>query len=177
MAKVLIIIPHDRFNDEEFEAVKARIDNGLHEVQVGSSHHTEAKGHYGLLVKPDINVAFVEPGDYDAIVFIGGQGVEEFFLNNEIINLTRRFFNERKLIAAIGLSVEILVYASILTGRRVACIPELASRVQDAGAYCTGNRTEINGDILTGTDSRAKEEFADSLLKALDYIDPKRGLR
>lgn len=177
MAKVLIIIPHDRFQDEEFEAVRSCIDNGIHQVQVGSSHHTEAKGHYGLIVKPDVNIGFVEPSDYDAIVFIGGQGVEEFFLNNDIINLTRRFFSEKKLIAAIGLSVELLVYASILTGRRVACISELIGRVQDSGAYPTGNRTEIDGDILTGTDSRAKEEFATSLLKALDYIDPKRGLR
>lgn len=177
MAKVLIIIPHDRFQDEEFEAIRQKIDNGLHSVQVGSSHHTEAKGHYGLIVKPDINISFVEPSDYDALVFVGGQGVEEYFLDNNVINLIRRFNTEKKLVAAIGLSVELLVYAAVVSGRRITCIPELINKVQGAGGYYTGNRTEIDGDVLTGTDSRAREEFAASLLKSLDYIDPRRGLR
>jgi protease I len=177
MAKVLIVIPHDRFQDEEFSAIVNKIDNGNHQIQIGSSHHTEAKGHFGLLVKPDINLGFVEPSDYDVIVFIGGYGVEEYFLDTNVINLIRSFFTEKKLIAAAGLAVELLIYASIVAGRRIACIPELMNKVQGAGGYCTGVNIEKDQNILTGTGGRTQEAFADSLLEALDHLDPKRGLR
>jgi protease I len=177
MAKVLVVIPHDRFRDEEFEAVIGKLGNGKHQVSIGSSHHTEAQGHFGLIVKPDVNIGFVEPRDYDAVVFIGGHGVEEYFLESGIMNLIRSFFYEKKLIGAIGLAVELFVYAGIITGRKVTCLPELIERVQGAGAYYTGRPTELDGDILTSIDNRTKDEFAEAVLKALDYIDPKRGLR
>lgn len=177
MAKVLIVIPHDRFHDEEFETVKKTVDNGVHLVQIGSTHHTEAKGHFGLVVKPDINLGFVEPSDYDAIVFIGGHGVEEYLMDGDVANLIHTFSAEKKLIAAIGSAVELLVYAGAITGRKVTCLPELISMVQGAGAYYTGMPTELDRDVLTAINSRAKDEFASELLKSLDHVDPRRGLR
>jgi protease I len=177
MANILLVIPHDRFQDEEFETVMKTINNGVHTVQIGSSHHSEAQGHYGLVVKPDINISFVEPEDYDAVVFIGGHGVEEYFMETNVINLIRNFFNEKKIIGTIGLAVELLVYAGIITGRKVTCSPDLIDKVQGAGAYYTGRPAEIDGDILTGIGSRVREDFAEALLKSLNYIDPRRGLR
>lgn len=177
MAKVLVAIPHDRFNDDEYLAVINRLDNGIHEVQIGSTHHTEAKGQFGLLVKPDVNLGFVEPDDYDALVFIGGQGVEEFFLDNALMNLIRRYYTEKKLIAAIGLAVELLIYASIVAGHKVTCMPEMIQKIQGAGGYYTGSQTQIDRDILTATDDRAKDEFAQQLLKCLDYLNTKGDLR
>jgi len=177
MAKVLIVIPHDRFNDSEFESIFNILKNSEHVVQVGSTHHSEAQGHFGLVIKPDVNIGFVEPSDYDAMVFIGGHGVEEFFLDTTTINLIRNFFYEKKLIAAIGLAVELLVYAGIITSRKVTCLPELINKIQGAGGYYTGRPTEIDGDILTGIDERTKDIFAQDLLKSLNFIDPRRGLR
>lgn len=177
MSKVLIIIPHDRFRDEEFEAVFKVLTQGEHNVQVGSNHHTEAKGHFGLLVKPDVNISFVEPGDFDAFVFIGGRGVEEYFTESSIHNLIRNIYQERKLIAAIGIAVELLVYAGIISGKKVTCHPSIISDIQSSGAYYTGRIVEIDGDIITATDERAKDDFATTILKALDHVDPRRGLR
>lgn len=177
MAKVLIVIPHDRFRDEEYEAVANRLNEDGHDVQIGSSHHTEARGHFGLIVHPDVNVGFVETGDYDAVVFIGGRGVEEYLTDSSIINLIRNFYYERKLVGAIGTAVELLVYAGIIVGKKVTCDPSLISEVQSAGAYYTGTGVEIDNDILTGEGIKSKDEFAASCAKALSYVDPKRGLR
>lgn len=177
MSKILLVIPHDRFHDEEYKAVYDALAAASHDVQVGSSHHTEAQGHFGLIVKPDINIGFVEAQDYDALVFIGGHGVEEFFLESSVINLIRSFYQDKKMIAAIGLAVELLVYAGIITGRRLTCPPELINIIQGAGAYYTGRPTEIDGDILTGIDAKTKDYFAADLVKALNYIEPRRGLR
>ncbi|MDD3481226.1 MAG: DJ-1/PfpI family protein [Patescibacteria group bacterium] len=177
MAKVLVVIPHDRFRDEEYLAVVDALKSSGHDFQIGSSHHTEAQGHFGLIVNPDVNVGFVEPGDYDAVIFIGGRGIEEYINESTVINLIRNFSYERKLIGAIGMAVELLVYAGIIVGKKITCDPGTISMVQSSGAYYTGKGVELDSNILTGDGVKSKDDFAKALVKALDYIDPKRGLR
>lgn len=177
MAKVLIIIPHDRFRDEEFESVYNLLMQNGHIIYVGSNHHTEAKGDFGLLVKPDINISFVEPEDFDVYVFIGGRGVEEYFTESSIHNLIRNAYQSRKMIAAIGTAVELLVFSGIINGKRITCHPSIIANVQSAGAYYTGRIVEIDGDIITATDVRAKDDFSRTILKAISHIDSKGGLR
>lgn len=176
MAKVLVVIPHDRFRDEEFESVFNTLGSE-HEISIGSSHHTEAKGLFGLIVKPDVNVSFVEPSDYDCVVFIGGQGVEEYLNEPNVLQLIQNFYHEKKLICAIGTAVELLVYAGIIANRKVTTDPVTALSVQNAGAYFTGRSTEIDGDILTAIGPDESDDFAEAIRKALEFIDPKRGLR
>jgi protease I len=167
MAKILIVIPHDRFRDEELQALMTELDASEHTYNIGSTHHTEAKGQYGLLVKPDVELKYVEVGDYDCIVLLGGAGVQEFVSDSFMTGLVARFYYDRKLIAAIGMAVEILAYAGILTQKRVTCDSLTASKVTDAGAYFTGAGTEWDGDVLTGSGYRASEEFAKELVKGL----------
>ncbi len=176
MAKVLIIVPHDRFRDEEFTAAYNALVDESHTVQIGSSHHTEATGHFGLVVKPDVNIGFVEPKDYDALVFIGGRGVEEYFTESKIHNLIKNFVTERKIVGAIGLAVELLSYAGVLAGKRVTCHPDLIQSIQGAGAYYTGRQAEIDSDILTSIDERTKDAFAEELIKALRFADERGRL-
>jgi protease I len=177
MANILIIIPHSRFDDQEFETTYKTLAQGGHSVQIGSTHHTEAKGNFGLLAKPDVNITFVEPDDYDVYIFIGGEGIAEFFTETRIHNLIRNAHQKRKVIAAIGTSIELLVYAGIITGKKVTCHPTNIANVQSCGAYYTGRIVEIDGDIITATDTRAKEEFAATILKSIDYINNRKGLR
>lgn len=175
MSKVLLIIPHDRFRDEEYEAVKNTLERVGHKVEVGSSHHTEAKGHFGLLIKPDIEIEFVEPKDYEAAVFIGGTGVEEYISDNTVIDLVRNFFYERKLLAAIGMAVEILAVAGILTDRKVTSSINIIPKVQEAGAFYTGRGVEQDGEIITASGVAAKDEFAKSIVKALGWRKSRLG--
>lgn len=177
MAKVLIVVPHDRFRDEEFEITSRLLRSSGHEVEIGSSHHTEAKGHFGMILKPDVNIDFVETDDYDALVFIGGRGVEEYFSQSSIHNLIRNFYHQRKIVCAIGLAVELFVYAGIITGKKVACHPDIIDKIQAGGGYYTGKQAEIDSDVVTGVGERSGEVFAGKILRALDSIDPRRGLR
>lgn len=177
MARVLIVVPHDRFRDEELQALISRFDSTPHQYQIGSTHHTEAKGHFGMIVKPDVNIGFVESDDYDALIFIGGRGVEEYVADSSVINLVRKFYYERRMIAAIGLALEILVNAGVLSGVKVSAPVEILSKIQAAGAFYTGKGSSIDKNILTAEGIRSKDEFAEAVIKALDNLDPRKGLR
>lgn len=169
MSKILIVIPHDRFRDEEYQIVPKVLKTAGHEVMVGSSHHTEAQGHFGMVVKPDINVSFVEPRDFEAIIFIGGRGVEEYIQDSNIMNLARNVFYERGLLAAIGMAVEILAYAGVLTSKKVTCDTSTIDKVQGVGAYYTGKSVEQDGEIITCSGYESSEEFAKAIIKALQW--------
>jgi protease I len=177
MAKVLVIIPHDRFRDEEFVAVMDELKATNNEVAVGSTHHTEAQGHFGLLVKPDVDVRFLEVSDYDAIILIGGRGVEEFVLDTRMMNVISGYYYDRKIIGAIGLAVEILAYAGVLTRKRVTCDAETVTKVEEAGAYYTGNSVEEDENIITASGVRSSREFAKMVVSALDYSNRLRSMR
>ncbi len=76
--KVLMIIAHRNFRDEEFlEPKKIFEKNGL-KVVVASSRIDEAKGILGLRYKPDITLYDVNVEDYSIICFIGGPGSTEY---------------------------------------------------------------------------------------------------
>lgn len=164
MAKILIVIPHDNFHDEEFtESVNILSGKG-HKVMVGSSHHTEAHGHYGHLIKPDINVRFVETPDFEAILFIGGQGVDEYINDTSIMAMIGNYHRENKIVAALGRSVELLALAGVLSGKRVTCDTFTIEKVKAVGAYYTGGLAEEDSLIITGAGAQSAEAVCQKLL-------------
>jgi len=169
MAKILLVIPNSRFRDKEYISVSEILKSSGHEVAVGSSHHTEAQGHFGLIVKPDINISFVEDSDYDALVFIGGRGVEEYFQNGPVLQIIRKFFEKSKIVAALGMAVELFIYANIIAAKRVTCDNSTITKVQHAGAYYTGSLVQEDGRIITGSGLDSREEFAKTVVLSLEY--------
>jgi protease I len=176
MSKVLLVMPHDRFRDEEYKAVTETLNNEGHEVAIGSSHHSEAQGLFGMLVKPDVNVSFVESTDYDAVIFIGGHGIDEYINNSAVLMLVRNYFSENKVIGALGRAVEILAYSGVISGRKVTCDISTITKVQSSGAYYTGRLVEKDGNLITGTGVEASQEFAESVLYILNPGNPRGGL-
>jgi protease I len=175
MANILIVIPHDGFRDEELERVLDDLKKAKHHVDVGSTHHTEARGHFGMLIVPDVNVRFVEISDYDGLVFIGGRGIEEYLMDNGIMNMIKDAFSDRKLLCAIGMAVEIFAYAGVLSSRKVTCDISTIPKVQGAGAFYTGRLVEQDGELITASGVDAAEEFANQITDALEWRDQRKA--
>lgn len=175
MAKILIVIPHDGFRDEELEKVMTHLKKSGHHVDIGSTHHTEARGHFGTLITPDVNVRFVELMDYDCLVFIGGRGIEEYTMDNGVLNMIKNSFSDRKLLCAIGMAVEIFAYAGVLSSRKVTCDTSTIPKVEGAGAFYTGRLVEQDGELITASGVDASEEFAEQIAKGLEWRDQRKG--
>jgi protease I len=175
MAKALIVIPHDRFRDEEFTAVYNALKEAGQEITVASTHHTEAQGHFGLLVKPDVNIGFVGPRDYEAMIFIGGRGIEEFILDSATQDLIGTAHSEGCLVCAIGMAVELLAYSGILNDKKVTCDTGTIPLVESSGGYYSGGYVEVDGSVITASGIRAKDEFAQTLTEELKSRDKRRA--
>lgn len=168
-SKVLFILPHYNFRDKEYTWLKERFDEkGIHS-EVASTHLSEAQGRFGVLVKPDVLINFVESEDYDAYIFVGEEAASEFFDNREIQRIVERARNKKKIIAAIGEAVPIVLYTGHFTGKKVTTTETQKKKIEDLGAFFTGRIVEQDSDLITANGPHATREFAEAIVKALEW--------
>lgn len=167
--KALFVIPHYDFDDDEYFELKGIIEGAGIRTETSSTHMSEAQGRFKKLVNPDFVVGDVEAEDFDAFIFIGGNGSTEMYHNVDIQNLVNDILINHKTIALIGEAVLVLYYANVLSGRKVTTLENLKKEVESGGGYYSGKSVEIDNDIITGFDNRSVKDVADAIIRNLDF--------
>lgn len=164
--KVLMVIAPRDFRDEEyFETRKVLEDSGA-EITVVNSTGQPSKSMFGKIVSPDKNFYDVDPKDYAAIVFVGGQGTTVYFDNERAKSLVKEFNGLGKIVAAICIAPVILAHAGVLDGKKATVFPSGRNDINAVGTY-TGNAVEKDGNIITGSGPEAAKEFGEKIAEAL----------
>ena len=86
--------------------------------------------------KIDSDVAFreVNPDDYAALVLPGGRAPEFLRYDQDLLRITKHFFEKRKPVASICHGIEILAAADVIRGRKVTTIPRCRLDAEFSGA-------------------------------------------
>ncbi|MFC1765701.1 DJ-1/PfpI family protein [Planctomycetota bacterium] len=166
---ILMIIGTSDFRDEELLEPKSIFEAEEAKVTIASTTLMEVTGMLGAKVKPDILVKDVDVNDYDAIVFVGGLGAQQYFhdkLAHKIVNDANK---QEKLICAICIAPNVLANAGILEGKRATCWPnqDNPDNLIEQGANYTGKDVERDGRIITGSGPYSATDFGKTILKAL----------
>jgi protease I len=169
LKKAVMVIPHNAFRDEELSIPERILEDEGIDVEIASSSRDEAKGMLGTRVKPDMLLDDINMHDYDAIIFVGGQGATEYWNNPLALRLARDAVAFNKIVGAICIAPVTLANAGILNGRRATVSPSEAGRLEAAGAVYTGSPLEKDGNIITASGPEAANDFGISLLKAIKY--------
>ena len=165
---VLMIIASRDFRDEEYQKTRQFLEARGAAIAVASSSLDVAKGMLGAKVKPDLLLKDVAVGDYNAIVFIGGMGAQEYLNNPTAHALARQAVEKGKILAAICLAPATLARAGVLAGKRATAFPSVAQELKAGGATYTGATVERDGLIITAKGPEASEEFAEEIARALE---------
>lgn len=165
--KALFIIPHHNFRDKELTWVAERLDDAEVSYQIASTHSSEAKGHFGLIVMPDFTINYVDATDYDMIILVGEDAAKPLADDLVLRSLLTEANAKNVVIAAIGYAVKILVTANMVVGRRVTANSLLEPDIKHAGGYYTGSTTERDGNIITGIGPQAVHEFSAEIIASL----------
>ncbi len=165
--KVVMVIAHNDFRDEElFETKDVLEDKGI-KVTIASSALGLARGMLGGTIKPDILVNQIDVNNYDAIVFVGGIGASEYWDSAIAHKITKEAIEKKKVVAAICIAPVTLAKAGILKGKKVTSWPSEADKLGKGGAIYTGKDVEVDGLIVTAAGPKAAKGFGESILKAL----------
>src|ERR1051325_527018 len=81
--KVLMVIPHAQFRDEEFFEPKAILEAEGATVRVASTSARTCHGMKGGVATADLAIADAKADEYDGLVLCGGSSVPEFFWNDK----------------------------------------------------------------------------------------------
>ena len=164
--KIVMIIAKQMFEEAEFKYPKEIFDNEGAEVTIASSTLSMATGG-SLRVKPDLLIDDIKVKDFDAIVFIGGVGVIEYFENPQAHRIARQALEADKMLAAICMAPRILANAGVLKGKKVTCFSSVREDIKTKGAMVTGEMVERDGKIITGNGPGASTKFGETIASAL----------
>jgi len=165
--KAVMIIPAQGYRDEELAQPKAILEAAGIEVKVASTTFEEVKGMLGGKVKPDILISDISVANFDAIIFVGGMGAEQYWNDPLAHQLARSAFGDNKIVAAICIAPVTLANAGILSGKRAAVSPSEGKLLIAKGAKYTGRPLEVDGNVITAAGPAAATDFGDEIVKAL----------
>jgi protease I len=165
--RAVMIVAAYGYQDNEYLIPRQVLEQGGVEVKVASSSLDEAVGMLGGKVQPDLLISEIDPADFDAVLFVGGDGSSEYFKDEDALELVKEANKQKKVLAAICIAPEVFAQAGILRGIRATSSPYSRLTLRRYRARYTGRAVEVSGRIITASGPGASEEFGRAVLKAL----------
>lgn len=162
---ILMIIASSNFRDEELQVPKRIFEENGYKVAIASTTKSTVTGMMGAQVTPDLLIKDVKVGDYVAVVFVGGNGAQEYYTNTTAHTIARQAHNKGMLICAICIAPNILAHAGILKNKKATCFNSEILKAK--GAIFTGSSVERDGNIITAKGPQAAGDFARTIIAAL----------
>ncbi|GGD97776.1 protease [Tsuneonella deserti] len=173
MAKRVMIIATDGFEQSELEKPKANLEQAGFETVVVSPEDGEIKGwdqkDWGRPVKVDLTVDEAEAADFDALLLPGGQMNPDILrMNDRVVQLVKDFDRAGKPIAAICHGPWLLVEAGIVDGKTVTSWPSVRTDLKNAGANVVDQEVATDGNLITSRKPDDIPAFSEALIAALN---------
>jgi protease I len=165
--KAVLIVASENFNERElFDTLRVFTASGIQNF-IASTRTGFIKGAQGRGAEAKILLSQLNVDDYDAVVFIGGEGARGYFNNPAALNIAREAAGRGKVLAAISTAPSILANAGVLRGVRATGMISEGPLLQLAGAIYTGTLVERQGFIITASGPEASVQFAGVIIEAL----------
>jgi len=168
--RVLMVIPHTQFRDEEFFDPKKILEaEGAVTVTASSAART-CYSVRGAVVQSECAIADAKPDEFDALVLCGGASVPEFFWKDKKLqDLAAAMSAAGKLVAAISLSTVVLAKAKLLAGRKatVYFLPEAIQELKASGATYVSEPVVVQDKIITAEGPRESVRFGEAIRAAM----------
>ena len=172
MAKRILIIATDGFEQSELMEPKAALEAAGFETVVASPKAGEIKGwkdgNWGESVPVDAELDSVSEGDFDALLLPGGQMNPDILrMDERVIDLIEDFNDAEKPIAAICHAPWLLIEADVVDGRTVTSWPSVRTDLRNAGADVVDQEVAIDGNLITSRKPDDIPAFNKALIAAL----------
>jgi len=169
--KIAIVIAIKDFKDEEYFTPKGILESLGAEIKTFSNSLGLAIGSEGGEARIDNSIENISVDEFDALLFIGGQGALAGLDNEASYRLINSFFSSDKLIGAICIAPVILANAGVLKGKKATVWSSLLDKgpiktIEEKGATYEDLDVVTDGNIITAKGSAARD-FGWSVVKSL----------
>jgi protease I len=120
----------------------------LHEVP---EHGWDITREYeGYTIEAQIAFRDIDPTEYAGIFFSGGRAPEYIRDNEDLLRITRYFFDNDKPIASVCHGVEIPARADRVRGRRMTTVAKCRFDLEVCGGIYVNAPCVVDGNLVTG---------------------------
>jgi protease I len=158
-----MIIPPERFRDEELFVTRGELENAGHKTVIASTMIGACPGSRGGSALAEITLDDVHPEEYAAVVFVGGGGSKLLYANQLAQHIAREMHAQGKIVAAICLAPVILANAGILAGKNATVAGTEAATIESKGARYTGPGVTVDGNIVTSNAPKSSKLFGQKI--------------
>jgi protease I len=119
-------------------------------------------------VKPGWTITDVNPDEYLGIFFSGGRAPEYIRDDEDLIAMTKHFFEKNKPIASVCHGVEIPARADCVRGRRMATVPKCQFDLEICGGTFVNEPCVVDGNLVSGRTFHDHGHYFGEFMKLLD---------
>jgi len=164
--KIMLVVPPRDLDWRAFDAMRRILEGRGHRVSVSSIAAGSAMSDEGYTVPVDVRIVDIKTYEYDAFVFIGGEGAKLYFEAEPVLKLAKDV--KYKTIGATGEAVVILAFGEVLSKKQATGPHEWAGLLIERGAKYTNEPFTKDDKIFTLQDSSFAEHFANALAESVE---------
>jgi len=181
MKKVLIVIgdatetldtlyPYYRIQEAGMQPVviapeKRKYQMVMHEVKPG---WTITKEWEGYTLDADLAFSDVDETQYAGIFFSGGRAPEYIRYDEDLVRITKYFFDNKLPIASVCHGVEIPAYADCVRGRRMATVDKCKFDLESCGGIYVDEASVVDGNLVSGRTYHDNGKYFGEFIKLLE---------
>lgn len=118
----------------------------LHEKPPGWDITEERPGYH---LQATVAFSAVKPELYAGLFLSGGRAPEYLRYDEDLLRITRHFFETQKPVASICHGIEILTAADVIRGRKVTTVAKCALDAKQGGATYLDTPVVVDGNLVT----------------------------
>lgn len=170
MAHIVMIVPSEQFRDEELFETRTELERAGHSTVIASATTRPCSGMLGGWVVPTLTLAQVDPEAFDAVIFVGGLGVRQYYHDPQAHRIAREMHGRGKVVAAICLAPVVLANAGLLTGKHATVSASEAKTLQRLGARYQATGVVVDGALVTGDGPTSARRFGREIAALLTAV-------
>ncbi len=149
------LYPYFRLPEDDFEVVvagpEARVYHGvMHEIPPGENIPWDiTREQPAYHIKATVAFRDVDPAGYLGLFLSGGRAPEYLRYNQELLRITRHFFEKNKPVAVVCHGVEIAAAAGCLKGRTLTTVAKCALDITQVGGTYVDRSCVVDGNLVS----------------------------
>lgn len=165
--KVLMFVDHV-YEDLELWYPKLRlIEEGAQVVVAGPEAGKVYEGKNGYPCKSDVSYDNVEEKDFDGLVIPGGFAPDKLRRVDKVLELTKQFNTNKKLVAHICHAGWITISAKIMKGYKCTSTPGIKDDIENAGAIWVDEPLVIDRNMVSSRKPDDLPQFCKGIIEVL----------
>jgi protease I len=150
------LYPYFRLPEDDFEVVvagpEARYYHGvMHEIPPNENVPWDiTREQPAYHVRATAAFRDVDPAAYLGLFLSGGRAPEYLRYNQDLLRITRHFFETNKPVAVVCHGIEIVAAAGVLAGRTATTVAKCALDIRQVGGTYVDQACVVDGNLVSG---------------------------